>query len=331
MADGPEAAARKGRLRAALGWGGTLVLMTYLVMTTDLTMAWRAFMNADHTLFVLTLVISTFGSYILDVVTVRELLNRVGIRVGFGEFLKTKGASYLLNIVNYNLALVLMVAMIRKRTDRGWGASGSPFLLLNFVDLSVFGALALLAVAAGETPFEPTATIFVALFAAGALVAPPILCGLTRLEKLPGILGRVFSHDILAAFRHLEFRSIPWLMFLRSLLILLYAVMGWAFLHAFGVDVPILTLMVFMPILSLIAFVPVSVSGLGSTQVVMREFLAPYVLPAVAVTSAAREAVIDAYSTSTIVSMILLRAVIGLVCLPWVSRTLAAARPEQEP
>ena len=330
MADGKESADRKGRLRALLAWGGTVALLAYLGFTTDFAAAWAAFRNADLALVIATIGVATFVTYLIDVVTVRMLLRRLGIRVGFKEFLRVKGASYLLNIVNYNLALVLMAAMIKKRNDRGWGAAGSPFVLLNFVDLSVFGALVLAAIAAGQSPFEGVATIGVGLFAAGAVAGPPILCGIARLHRLPGFLGRVFGHDLLEAFRHLSFGAIPVVMAQRSVLILAYAVMQWAFLHAFGTDIPVLQLLVFMPILSLIAFIPVSVSGLGSTQVVMREFFGPYVPAAIATTVAARASVIDAYSTASILGMMLLRIGIGLVCLPWVSRELTEARSREE-
>jgi len=325
-----ESADRKGRLRAILAWGGTLALLGFLAATTDFATAWAAFLNADLTLFVVVLLVSTFGTYLIDVATVRVLLHRVGIDVGFREFLRVKGASYLLNIVNYNLALVMMAAVVRKRTDRGWGAAGSPFLLLNFVDLSVFATFVLAALLAGETPFDGPATIAVGVFAAGALAAPPILCGIARLDHLPGFLGRLFGHDLLAAFRHLSFRSIPVVMGARSLLILSYAVMNWAFLRSFGVDVPIAKIVVFMPILSLIAFIPISVGGLGSTQVVMREFFGPFVTASIATTVAARASVVDAYSTASIVGTMLLRVGIGLVCLPWVTKVLAEVRTDQE-
>lgn len=330
VSDGQESAGRKGRLRALLAWGGTLALLAYLGLTTDFATAWTAFQNADHVLFLATVVISTFATYLTDVATVRVLLRHVGIRVGFKEFLRVKGASYLLNIVNYNLALVMMAAVVRKRTDRGWGAAGSPFVLLNFLDLSVFGTFVLAALLSGQSPFEGPVTILVGFFAAGAIAAPTILCMIARLDNLPGLLGKVFAHDLLAAFRHLSFRAIPGMMALRSILILEYAVMNWAFLRSFGTEIPILQLLVFMPIISLIAIIPVSVAGLGSTQVVMREFYGPYVPSTLAATTAARMSVIDAFSTAAIVGPVLLRVVIGLACLPWVSRTLAEARTDQE-
>jgi len=328
VSDATETAGRKSRLRAMMAWGGTLALLGFLAATTDFSTAWAAFLNANLLLFVITLVVSTFGTYLIDVATVRVLLDRVGIRVGFREFLRVKGASYLLNIVNYNLALVMMAAVVRKRTDRGWGAAGSPFILLNFVDLSVFGAFVLASVFAGQSPFDVPATIAVTVFAACAVAAPPILCGIARLHRMPGFLGKAFGHDLLAAFRHLSFRSIPLVMLARSALILAYAVMNWAFAKSFGVDIPIPKILVFMPILSLIAFIPISVGGLGSTQVVMREFFGPFVTSAIALTAADRAAVIDAYSTASIVSTMLLRVGIGLLCLPWVSRVMAEARDD---
>jgi uncharacterized membrane protein YbhN (UPF0104 family) len=325
VSDGPHSKA-KGRGRALLAWGGTALLLAYMGWTTDFRTAWQAFTGADHLVFVVTMVVATVVTYLTDVVTVRLLLRWVGFRVGFREFARVKGVSYLLNIVNYNLALVMMAAVVKRRMQRNWGAAGSPFLLLNFIDLMVFATLALAAIAAGASPFDPEPTLFVAAFSAAAFLGAPTLCLVARLRgRLPGFLGRVAGHDLLAAFRDLSAAHLLAALGLRSLLILEYAAMNWAFLQAFGTDVPIGRLLVFMPILSLIAFIPISVAGLGSTQVVMRGFYGPYVPDAIAATQAARAAVIDAYSTSTIVSVYVLRVLIGLAFLPWVQRYLAAA------
>lgn len=323
----PETTRNKGRARAAIAWVGTASLLGFLAFTTDFAAAWEAFRGADYVLFTLTAVFATLGGYVVDTLTLRYLLGAVGIRIGVREFLRVKGASYLLNIVNYNLALVLMAAVVKRRTDRGWAAAGSPFVMLNFVDLAVFGALILIAVAAGASPFDGTATLAISVVAVGALSGVPVLAAFSRLTTGPAWLIRIASHNLLEAFRRIAPRDLAVSLALRSLLIVLYAVMNHLFLRSFGTHISVANLLVYMPILSLVGFIPISVSGLGSTQVLMRRFYAAHVPVALATTEACRVGIIDAYSTSSILSVILIRILIGLACTPSVTRMLANPEP----
>jgi len=314
-----------------LAWVGTALLLGYLAATTDLEAAWAALRGADLPRLLATLFWAIPSTYLLDSLGVTVLLRRVGVRVPCGEFLRVKGASYLLNIVNYNLGLVLMAAVVKTRSDRGWGSAGSPFLMLNFLDLSVFGILVIAALSLGQCPFpDPAVRTALWVAAAGATLIPPFLMAFSRLPQDRGWFGRLAGHGLLEAFRRLDPRFLPLILLARAGLVLLYALMNRSFLLSFGADVPLPKLLVFMPILTLVAFIPISVSGLGSTQVVMRSFYGPFVSPAMAATDAARAAVIDAFSTSTILATILVRAVIGVLCLPWVSKALAQGRGERE-
>ncbi len=310
-------------------WTGTALLLGYLGATTDLPAAWEALRRADLPRLLGTLLWAIPATYLVDSVGVTTLLRRVGVRVPFGEFLRVKGASYLLNIVNYNLGLVLMAAVVKTRSDRGWGSAGSPFLMLNFLDLSVFGVLVLGALVLGQSPFsDPTVRATLWVTAAGATALPPFLMAFSRVSPDRGWMGRLAGHGLLEAFRRLEPSALPLVLGARMGLVLLYALMNQSFLQAFGAAIPLPKLLVFMPILTLVAFLPISVSGLGSTQVVMRSFYGPFVSPAMAATEAARTAVIDAFSTSTILATILVRAVIGIGCLPWVTKALSRGRGE---
>lgn len=325
-----KAEAKNRKIKTIIAWLGTAGLLAFLGLTTDFETAMAAFKNANLTMFLTTVVVSTFLSYVVDVVTVRHLLAQVGIRIGFGEFAKIKGASYLLNIINYNLALVMMAAVVKQRTAKGWGAAGSPFLLLNFIDLSVFGVLVLLAVLTGNSPFEITATVILTLISAGAVVAVPFLLIFSRWTRAPGFIGKIANHDLMAAFRHLSFGGLVSSTLLRALLIGVYIVMNYFFLQSFDTNAPVSKIVVYMPILSLIAFIPISVAGIGSTQVAMRGFYGPYVSDTLAVGTLAKHAVVDAFSTASIVGVILLRVAIGLVCLPFVSKTMSEENAPSE-
>jgi len=302
--------------------------LTFLALTTDFDAAWMAFKGVNILAFVAVALGAALGSYLIDTLSLRFILRAVGIKVGFFEFLKVKGASYLLNIINYNLALVLMAAVVKRRTERGWASSGSPFVMLNFIDLTVFGGLTVGAIIAGASPFEDVTTRIVGLIALGGFLAGPSLMAITRIKKGPAWLLKIVNHNLLEAFARISFGNMLLAILARSMLVLLYAVMNHLFLGLYGADVSIPNLLVYMPILSIVGFIPISISGLGSTQVLARRFYGPHVTTVTG--ESAQFGVIDAFSTTSILTIMLLRVVVGLICTPFVTKMLADSPKEQQ-
>lgn len=335
----PIRTARKGRWRVALAWGGTLLILAYMGVTTDLRQAWDAFVHADQALFLATMFLSVPLVWLADAASVRIVLGRAGFRIRLRDFLRIKGASYLLNILNYNLALAMMAALVSKRSDRGLAASGSPFILLNFLDLGALGLLVLGGLASGARPFaEPGVLWTLGAFAAAGVLGGPVLSGLARIRQADGagkagdaaarrrmsrLLDRVLRHDVLSAFWAVGLGEYAGLCLLRMAFVSSYVVSNYFLLRAFGIAVPLGDLFVYQPILAFIIFIPISVAGLGSTQVVMRHFYGPHA-------PLGAWAVVDAYSTATIVMFVLMRSVIGLLCMPWVTRALKEEGPAGE-
>lgn len=318
-----EKKSRRNTIRAVVAWVGTIAILAYLYFTTDIGQVADAFGNANLIMFALTALGAVAVTYTTDVATVRFLLGRVGIKVGFGEFARIKGASYLLNIINYNLALVMMAAVVKKRSSRGWGSAGSPFILLNFIDLSVFSLIVQVAIWSGRSPFLRVPTMILALLTIGGLLACPCLCLISRWKTAPGKLGKAINHEIMAAFRYVTPLSLLTVTAMRLGLILEYGAMNLLFMRSFGVVVPPLNLLFFMAITSFVAMVPISISGIGSTQYVMRDLYGPYVPEGVAATAAGKVAVVDAMSTAGIFGILLIRIVLGIFCMRGVSRYIS--------
>lgn len=314
---------RKNTIRAAIAWTGTALILAYLYFTTDIHAVTSAFRNAHLFLFLTVAFTSVAVTYVTDVVTVRFLLGRVGINVGLLEFARIKGASYLLNIVNYNLALVMMAAVVKKRSSKGWGSAGSPFVLLNFIDLSVFSGIVQLAIWLGRSPFDRVPTMILAGLTMAGLLAGPILWLVSRWTTAPGILGKVIRHDILAAFRYLGPLSLTSVTLMRLVLILEYGLMNLMFMRCFGIDMPWLDQLFIMSITSFVAMIPISISGIGSTQFVMRDLVKPYVPDTVAAGDISKIAVVDAMTTAGIFGVLIIRVLLGLFCMRGVSRYIS--------
>lgn len=318
----PRKSGGSSRIQTVIAWVVTAGLLAYIGLTTDFPEAMRAWDLADHVLLPLSIVGFTLVTYLIDTLTARHLLVRTGFPVRLPEFLRIKGASYLFNIVNYNLGLVLMAAVVTRRSGRGWRASGSPFLLLNFIDLATMAVLVFSGYLLAGSPLGPEATAGLLFVAAGGLLGAPVLCALSRWRAAPGRLGRLLGDDLLSAFRTLRAWELGMFVTLRGLLIGAYAAENWVFLLAFRFAIPFSSLMVLNPILGLVGVIPVSISGLGTLQVVMRDLFGPF-----APVGLDPVASVDAFSTATIVGVLLVRVAIGLACLPSVWREVKSPRP----
>lgn len=311
-----EVPGRKGRrCRTIVAWIGTATLLLYLGLTTDLNQVWEAVKLANLTVFPVTVVGFTLLTWLTDSAITRLLLVRCGIAIKYHLFARIKGASYILNIINYNLGLVLMAAFVTRHSNRGWKAAGSPFILLNFIDLSAMGFLMLLILALAGSPMNKEATLFLIVAAIGGAIAGPAICAFTRLRLKILWLDRILRNDLLSAFKTIRVRDLLLITSLRMIFVSEYILMTWALLRCFRFTIPLAEVAVYNPILGLIGFIPISISGIGTTQIVAREFFAPFAPPDIDAIAA-----VDAYSTASIFSVLLVRIVIALICLPSISK-----------
>jgi len=314
---------KRAIIRSILVWGGTASLLTYLGLTTNLPETWRALTLANPLYLAIVAIGFVAITFSTDVSSVRFLLKRGGFDVHTADLFRIKGASYLLNILNYNLALAMMAATLSRHTDKGLGTTGSPFIYLNFIDLAIMSIQVLVGVWFAELPFPDAAVTVLLLISACGLLSPFALWGIVRVRHLPPFMSKILGHAIFSSCRDLSFAELLRLFGLRALLIIEYLFMTYCFLRVFGIKVPLDALLVYSPILALVAFIPISIAGLGSTQVVMRIFYAPF-----APIGIDPIASVDAYSTVSLLVILSVRIGISLVCLPAVSRMMGKSQQE---
>lgn len=301
---------RYGRLQQGIAWSGTIVLLTWLVATTDLTEVWRAMQEARMAVFLGAVVLFSLVLFCVDTLTTRFFLERAGISISRGEFLRIRGASYLLNFVNYALALGMMATLVSRSSGKPLKVASSPFLLLSFVDLAILSLIVLTVLAAGYSPFDSQTTRALLLLAAGILAGGFVILSATRGRALPGWLEHMVPDGLLESFRAANPLDLLLMGMLRAGYIALDGLATVVFLSTFGFKVPFSSVLVFESILSFVALLPVSVGGIGSTQVVMRDLYATFSASGLDPVPA-----VDAYSSATIFALETTQILIGLWCL----------------
>ena len=349
------------RLRLALPWGVSLLLVLYLALTTDLERVWLAIRSVSLAPLVLVTVGGVVLGYLYDAWCLALALRRFNAPVSGRDVLPLKGASYLLNIVNYHAAAGGMALYLRRTRDVPFLEGASTFLFLDAADLLALAALVgaglLTAGASVDEGLRQALLVTLAALAAGFVGA-----WLYWLKGWNfGVFGFLRAWRVFHAFRAARLVDYLWLAGLRVGLVVIYTAMVWLYLRLFGVHVPVGAMMALYPIVVLVWTIPVTVAGLGTAQIAIRclfggfaavLLLSPpslalaggWLVPATglavpglaaapvaavplgAVAGALGAALdptpaVDACSTTMIFATVLLRAAIGAVCLRGATRS----------
>jgi uncharacterized membrane protein YbhN (UPF0104 family) len=302
-----------------------VALVGYFVWSTDLPKVLAAIKQANLLLFAATAAVIALTTWVYDSWCLTWLIGAtLGHRgnpqpVKLRAILPIKGASYLLNIVNYHAAALGMAYLVGRRKGVPYLEAAGAMATLSYIDLVAVTAMAMVGVWLAPEFFGPypalqvwLKTVALAVFAGALTTALVLQSGMKH-----ALLDKLRNFAPLRPISALGPRQMLVGLALRSLLILVYAATAYAQLAAFGLQPTWGRVFVAVPILTVVGTIPISVSGFGSTQVLMRSFYSPFVavgLPAVAT--------IDGFSTLYIASFIVVRLFIAAPFFKAISREL---------
>jgi len=297
---------------------GTVLLLGYLAYTTDLDTVSSSLADVSILAVLAVALVGTLLTFLTDSLCVSLAFSRFVCPVSYREALPIKATSYFLNILNYNVALVGMAFYVQRSKQAPFWKSLGALFFLNLMDILALSVLlcAGLLVNWGTDTIAPATQLVAWAIVGGGIAGFSILVAMCRWNLKIPILSRVLKFELLAPLAELDLITVVKFVALRVLFLLQYLAAQYLFLMLFGVDVPLVRLLVYLPLLTFIQIVPVSISGLGTTQLVMRHFYARYVVSAAAYPAG----VIDAFSTAAIFGFIVFRIVVAYLFLGEFSR-----------
>jgi hypothetical protein len=307
-----------GHVKRLLPWLGTVVLLGYLAWTTDLKAVASAVAEVNILAALAVALGGTAATFFTDVWCVSLAFKRFVCRVSYREALPIKATSYFLNVLNYNVALIGMAFYLqRSRNAPFWKALGSMFFL-NVMDILALCILlaAGLAINQGDGRIDPGVELVAWLLSAGGLAGFLLLVAVCKWGRPLPLLKRLLSLELLAPLAELDLVTSVRFVALRIAFLLQYLFSQYCFLRLFGIEAPLTVLFVYLPLLTFIQIIPISISGLGTTQIAMRHFYAPYVVT----TGLAASGVIDAFSTTAIFGFVFFRLAVAYLFLGELSR-----------
>ncbi len=305
-----------------LPWVITTAILGYILKTTDIDAALVTVQNTYWLGFIPAVVAICIVVFFFDSWCLVLLFRRYNADVTYKEMLPLKGTSYFLNVINYNAAAAGIALFFRNRKNVPFLEALSSMLWMNFIDIVSLATLMLLGMAfAGDIAIsEQYQQILIGL--AGFIYL--ILAG-SCIYWNAGFdwffLGRMRTWVIFTAFSKAKLRDYVQFIGIRTAFVATYVLSQWIAMPFFQMDASLNALFLFVPVLTFVGTIPLTtIAGMGTVQLLMREFFVDFV-PAGAPDVSAH---IDAYSTVTILAFVLCRMAIGYFSMGSVTRDFAA-------
>lgn len=318
----------KRTLRRWLPVAGTLALLTYLARSTDLTAAARALEHANWVGATVVLVLATLTTWLADSFCLWWLVERNlrdrGSAAGttLKQLLPLKASSYVLNILNYNAATLGMAFVVARRRRVSYVEATAALSVLSYLDLLALAVMVTvgLQVAPDVLTAEPAlvdrlSTIVAVIFSLGL----GLLLAL-QLDLPWAPLKRARNWSVLRPLAAMSPVDMMVGICLRASFVLLYVGANYLMMKCFGMRPQWGAMLTIVPVLTVVGVVPLSISGLGTTQLLMRSLYAPFVTDGRDATP-----VIDAWSTTMILGFVVMRLLVAAPFLPKMWRELQQA------
>ncbi len=261
-------------------------------------------------------VLAWFG---LESATFAYTFSRFNGPLSWRDARSLRGLTYLLTVIHWHLAKAAIVLRLNTAHGVGLVAATSTLLLYQMIGVLVLALFA--SVGAAFLPGPPgLGPVALALLAGAGLVLAAL--AVLRIDR-PRIrlIDEIRALSLLQAHRKLEVRDVVIIGGLKLVYQLLFVLVYYFGLRAFGLAPAFSLVLLATPILQAIGSLPIAPAGFGTQQAAMLFLFAD---PAA---DGADGAAILAFGFSLPVTTLVLRGLIGLAYLPDLSRP--AARVEE--
>jgi uncharacterized membrane protein YbhN (UPF0104 family) len=323
------ATSTRDRIRQIVPLVGTVLLLSYLGYTTDFAKLRDALAHADLGQYAVVLCTGAIVAWLYDTACVTWLVAQTlgdqGKPLKLRELLPVKAASYAINAVSYPLATLAISWAVARRKKVAFLEATGALAVLAYLDVLALGGMVaaglLLApeVIASQPELQRPVQIATLLILGGGVAGIALVQ-----SKWPWpMLQRLQQLQLLRPIVHMAPGKLLLGFILRVGLLLIYAATNFMIMRSFGMEPQWGRLLVVMPFLTVLGALPLSVSGLGTTQIPMRQFYAPFITD-----GRPAAPVIDAFSSAMILGYMVVRLVLALPFLRGILQELREKKAE---
>lgn len=271
----------KKRLRQILPWVVAIVIFFFMFRKIPPANVLKTMGQADFTAFVIYAVGYFVIVMLIDCVGLRWAISRFSTQVSFRETILMRGATYLLMLVNYNLAQGGMAFYLRRTHKAPVFKTLGTIFFLTITDLSLMTGCGVVAAVISDVsyrglplkPFvEKVALFFYAFLLLWILfwkyVDHPFVKPALRLKPFQWLI----NHQVFSTFRQLSWSDYAKTVLFRTPVVIFILVSFFFWLHAFRSHVPLVDVLTYSPIILVIGTLPITPAGIGTVQALCVEF-----------------------------------------------------------
>ena len=297
--DTPAHSAKKTPLWARL-WPLALTLLIFAFIFTRIPFDrfWDAISRARLLPFFALMGVFSLCFFSVDTFVLSRMVRWFHGPIRYRELLPVRASTYLVSLINTQLAQAALALYIYRRFLTPLGRiSGTiaTLILLEATNLLLFATIGLW-VFPGTLP---GASILLPLGLAAVWT-----CALLLARGIP--FPRWKESPIFHTLRSARFWQMAAVLLMKGSIFLLSIFVHRYALSLFGIEIPLLRLLIFLPVVFLVAALPVTVAHLGTSQAAWIFFFSGY----------AAEADLLAYSLASHLTFMLANGLFGLIFLP---------------
>ncbi|WP_101756546.1 lysylphosphatidylglycerol synthase domain-containing protein [Oceanicoccus sp. KOV_DT_Chl] len=212
---------------------------------------------------------------------------------------KIKAASYLLGLINYAIGAGALSFLLHRRAGLPLADAAGAVFIIGLFDLSsliILVSISIMLTGGNAIGVQVSIVLMVGL---GIIAGFVVL----RAPLAMGIFDRVRHLNVFSAARTLPIKYLVWLVTMRMGFVFSYILLTWSILEGFDIQLPWITMAVYVSVLLFVTALPIAAAGLGTGQLVFVTLFSGY---------ADKETLLAASFTLSI-GLIIARLTMGLI------------------
>jgi uncharacterized membrane protein YbhN (UPF0104 family) len=300
-------------IKRIIPWLMAAVILAYEFYHIDRDLFIYSLKTANLFIYVPLIIIFVFIWFFIETYNLQKLYQYFSHPVDYFEMLKMRGATFLLMIVNYGLGMGGVALYMKKFSRVSLIRSTGMFFYYMVVETS---GIALLAIAGFMLSGDTTKIQdWILYLSAGVFIFYSFEIVFFKFMPPVGFLKKFINSRFVAPMRETNWSIYFGIFFQRIGYFITFIFFFYFAVRSFNMDIPFYVLTALVPIIFFIGNLPITPFGLGTIQAGMLYLFRDY----------GSEANILALSILYSVSLLIIRAVIGLYCLRFVKMEIPAS------
>ena len=322
-------------LKKILPWLVAVAIFGYLFHKYPLANIWNSLKSINIPAFIAVAVLYFGIMYLIDTCVITKILKHFGHESSFKEMLPARGVTYLIMVINYAASQAAFALYQNRKHGLPMSEMFGIFGIIVVLDLAILATLAAITTFFTTWPFDVAGMNigqFVRFFTFAIYAAFVFnwLFWRGTFGKI-GFLERLRTKDffsVLSRARFGDYLSV----FLWRLPVHVLIMGGMYFaIKPFNASIPFVNVVANIPLIYFIGAIPISPGGIGTSNIALVELLKPFITaPAISAGVVTAGELLFSFSLVWMFANYIMKALTGLVCLKFVSKSLFEIPSERQ-